>query len=124
MKKTTVAVAFAFLFCLSANAQVKNLVGSWKADFDGKKPITIVIQSASTGYIGGYSVLGKNKQTFEGVVLSEKRNAVRVELHEPGSKKGDGTFTLYFDVKSKSVFGNWAMYSNPGKSYTITGYKN
>ena len=81
------------------------VIGSWTGKLRDKN-LTIVIESIQGDKLMGYNIVGKNKRSLEGKIMTDDRIgggecggeqlSFKVVLNEPGADKWDGTFFIYF----------------------------
>lgn len=102
-----------------AKIDLDTLRGMYVGDFGGSD-IRIVLNYVSPNHAVGYN-LHKGLQRNISGKLEETENEIKMELHEPGDHKFDGTFYLTFNKRDLSYKGYWKSRSNKiaRKNFTL-----
>jgi YARHG domain-containing protein len=89
----------------SADKDAAAMVGTYVGAF-GPHKITISIEKVVGRTILGYSIVTANERAFSGSWQKEPEGFA-FRATEPGDHPEDGTFTMTFNVKTKSLDGIW-----------------
>lgn len=93
---------------------IKQLQKSWTGRYDDQK-IGVFIQSIDANKVTGYSILGKNKQSFSGKVQATSQG-YKIVAAESGPKATSGTFTFVVShAKPNLLDASWESQSGTVK---------
>ena len=93
---------------------IKQLQKSWTGRYDDQK-IGVFIQSIDANKVTGYSILGKNKQSFSGKVQATSQG-YKIVAAESGPKATSGTFTFVVShAKPNQLDASWESQSGTVK---------
>lgn len=89
----------------TTNQNAAAMVGTYVGAF-GPHKITISIEKVVGRTILGYSIVTANERAFSGS-WQEVPEGIAFRVNEPGDHPEDGTFTMTFNAKTKSLDGIW-----------------